>query len=160
ESIAATAAKNGVLDLQRLTAADVKTLEPEVACVAAYLSPSTGIIDSHSYMQALEGHIATQGGSVVLNTSVTGIKAGADLFELEPLSGSERGSLTARTLVLTAGLGGTTLGRTLTHAAGYTVPETFPARGHYFALSGRAPFKHLVYPMPVGAWLGVHLTLD
>ena len=40
------------------------------------------------------------------------------------------------------------------------MPETVPAKGHYFSLSGRAPFRHLVYPMPQGAWLGVHLTLD
>jgi L-2-hydroxyglutarate oxidase LhgO len=40
------------------------------------------------------------------------------------------------------------------------VPETYPAKGHYFALSRRAPFRHLIYPMPSGAWLGVHLTFD
>ena len=40
------------------------------------------------------------------------------------------------------------------------MPETYAAKGHYFALSGRAPFRHLVYPMPQGAWLGVHLTFD
>lgn len=160
EAIAATAERNGVLDLQRLTADDVRALEPEVACVAAYLSPSTGVIDSHGYMQALEGHITARGGSVVLNTSVTGIAAGDGLFALETLSGAERGALTARNLVLAAGLGATALGRMLTWSAGYAVPETYPARGHYFALAGRAPFRHLVYPMPVGAWLGVHLTLD
>ena len=76
EALAAVAVKNGVNDLQRLDAADVRALEPEVACVAAYLSPSTGIIDSHGLMQALEGHISTIGGQVVLNTSVTGIIRG------------------------------------------------------------------------------------
>ncbi len=160
ESIAATAAKNGVLDLQRLTADDVRTLEPEVACVAAYLSPSTGVIDSHGLMQALEGHIDANGGAVVLNTAVTGINGDVDGFTLQTLSGAERGTLTARNLVLAAGLGATTLGRMLAWRNGYVVPETYPARGHYFALSGRAPFRHLVYPMPLGAWLGVHLTLD
>jgi L-2-hydroxyglutarate oxidase LhgO len=160
EAIAATAEKNGVLDLQRLTAADVHVLEAEVACVAAYLSPSTGIIDSHGYMQALEGHIAARGGSVVLNTAVTGIAAGEDVFTLETLSGAERGAVTARHLVLAGGLGATALGRMLPARAGYAVPQTYPARGHYFALAGRAPFRHLVYPVPVGAWLGVHLTLD
>jgi L-2-hydroxyglutarate oxidase LhgO len=34
------------------------------------------------------------------------------------------------------------------------------ARGHYFSLAGRAPFTHLVYPLPVDGGLGVHLTLD
>ena len=160
ESIAAIAAKNGVGDLQRLSAADVRALEPEVSCVAAYLSPSTGIIDSHGLMQAIEGHMTSLGGAVVLNATVTGISADGEGFAIETLSGGERSTLTARNLVLAGGLSATTLGRMLAYRTGYVVPETYPACGHYFALAGRAPFRHLVYPMPTGAWLGVHLTLD
>jgi L-2-hydroxyglutarate oxidase LhgO len=160
EAIADKAAKNGVGDLQRLSGAGARALEPEVACVAAYLSPSTGVIDSHGLMQALDGHLTAQGGNVVLNTAVTGITAGPDWFTLQTQSGGEEGSLTARNLVLAAGLSATIVGRMLSYRAGYAVPETYPARGHYFALSGKAPFRHLVYPMPTGAWLGVHLTLD
>jgi len=163
KAIAANAARNGVNDLQRLSANEARELEPEVACVAAYLSPSTGIIDSHDFMTALEGHLTTRGGQVVLETTVTGLSApgnGADHFVIETLSAGETSKLTAKNLVLAAGLGGTELGRMLSYAPGYTVPETYPARGHYYALTGAAPFKHLVYPMPQGAWLGVHLTLD
>jgi L-2-hydroxyglutarate oxidase LhgO len=160
DAIAANAAKNGVDDLQRLSDADVRALEPEVACVAAYLSPSTGIVDSHALMLALEGHIGAHGGEVVLNTAVTGLKAGADGYTIETQSGEDRGRITARNLVLAGGLGATALGRLLSYPSGYAVPTTYPARGHYYALAGRMPFRHLVYPMPVGAWLGVHLTLD
>ena len=160
EAIAANAARNGVDDLARLMPDDVRALEPEIACVAAYLSPSTGVIDSHGLMLAIEAHITSLGGQVVLNTAVTGITAGADGYTIETQSGHERSSFTARNLVLAAGLGATMLGRMLTWRADYRVPETYPARGHYFALTGRVPFRRLVYPMPVGAWLGVHLTLD
>ena len=160
EAIAANAARNGVDDLGRLTPDDVRALEPEVACVAAYLSPSTGVIDSRGLMLAIEGHITSLGGQVVLNTAVTGITAGVDGYTIETQSGTERSTFTARNLVLAAGLGATALGRMLAWRVGYRVPETYPARGHYFALTGRAPFRRLVYPMPVGAWLGVHLTLD
>ena len=163
DAIAANAFRNGVNDLQRLSANDVRTLEPEVACVGAYLSPSTGIIDSHDFMTALEGHLTTRGGQVVLETTVTGLREpgnGLDHFAIETQSAGETSKLTAKNLVLAAGLGGTKLGRMLSYAPGYTVPETYPAKGHYFALTGPSPFKHLVYPMPQGAWLGVHLTLD
>jgi len=160
EAIAANAALNGVADLKRLSADDVRGLEPQVACVAAYLSPSTGIVDSHGLMQALEGHIAASGGEVVLNTSVVGISRRDDVFAVETQSGGDAGVLTARQLVLAGGLGATALGRMLVYRAGYLVPETYPARGHYYALDGKVPFQHLVYPMPTGAWLGVHLTLD
>jgi L-2-hydroxyglutarate oxidase LhgO len=163
EAIAANAARNGVDDLQRLSANEARKLEPEVVCVAAYLSPSTGVIDSHGLMTALEGHLTTRGGQVVLETTVTGLSQpgnGADHFVIETLSAGETSKLTAKNLVLAAGLGGTELGHMLSYAPGYNVPETYPARGHYYALTGAAPFKHLVYPMPQGAWLGVHLTLD
>ncbi len=160
EGIADYAARNGVTEMRRLTATDVKVLEPEVACVAAYLSSSTGIIDSHGLMQALEGAIEAAGGAVVLNTAVESVQANGETFVIETRSGTEPGTLTSRNLVLAAGLGGSALASTMTWPAGYSVPQTFPARGHYFAFSGRAPFDHLVYPMPTGAWLGVHLTLD
>jgi L-2-hydroxyglutarate oxidase LhgO len=96
----------------------------------------------------------------VLNTAVTGITANSDSFALQTRSGTDDGALTARNLVLAGGLGATTLGRMLSYRDGYVVPETYPARGHYYALDRRTPFQRLVYPMPVGAWLGVHLTLD
>lgn len=163
DAIAANAKASGVADLRKLSGAEARALEPELSCVAAYLSPSTGVIDSAGLMHALEGHLTTQGGEVVLNAAVTRLAApvgeGED-FVLEIVSGGESSTLTARNVVIAAGLGATVLGRALTYPGGYCVPETYPAKGHYFALSGRAPFRHLVYPMPQGAWLGVHLTFD
>jgi L-2-hydroxyglutarate oxidase LhgO len=163
EAIAATAATNGVRDLRRLSVEDVNTLEPQVHCVAAYLSPSTGVIDSHGLMLSIEGHLTASGGQVVLNTNVTGLKAPTGEsgdFEIETAAAGETSTLTARNLILAGGLGATALGTMLHYTNGYAPPRTYPARGHYFSLSGRAPFRHLVYPMPQGAWLGVHLTLD
>jgi L-2-hydroxyglutarate oxidase LhgO len=160
-AIAETAAKNGVGDLVALTGGEARALEPELACVAAYLSPSTGVIDSHGLMQALEGHIASAGGSVVLNAEVTGLARGAaGDFEVATQSAGAASSMTCRNLVIAGGLGSTRLGKMIGGANDYRVPETYPAKGHYFALSGKAPFRHLVYPMPQGAWLGIHLTLD
>ena len=163
EAIAANAKANGVADLRRLPAEEARALEPELSCVAAYLSPSTGVVDTAGLVQAIEGHLTTLGGEVVPNAAATRIDAPrsetAD-FAIEVASGGETSALTARNVVITAGLGATALGRTLRYPHGYRVPETYPAKGHYFALSGRAPFRHLVYPMPQGAWLGVHLTFD
>src|SRR5262249_38647971 len=69
-AIRQTAIKNGVRDLQPLGPDAARALEPEVACVGALLSPSTGVIDSHAFMLALEGHIEENGGSVVLRCPV------------------------------------------------------------------------------------------
>jgi L-2-hydroxyglutarate oxidase LhgO len=160
EAIAKTAKANGVDDLRFLSAEEAHGLEPEVKCVAACFSPSTGVLDSHSLMLAFEGHLTGAGGSIVLNTTVSGLARDGDTFRIETQTAGEATTLTANNLVLAGGLGGTTLGKMLTYPESYRVPETYPARGHYFSLAHRAPFKRLVYPMPQGAWLGVHLTLD
>ena len=160
-ALAANAAANGVDDLVRLGAQEAKALEPELACAAALLSPSTGVIDSHALLVALEGHLRTLCGDVVLNLEVEAIAAEGDAFRLSMTSADSRaGAVTARNLVLAGGLGATRLGRMLGYPTGYDVPQTYPARGHYYALAGHAPFRHLVYPMPGEGWLGVHLTID
>jgi L-2-hydroxyglutarate oxidase LhgO len=99
----------------------------------------------------------------VLGTAVTAIRRdGAGHFVLDTLSGAEAGTITAKRLVIAAGLEASRVARLLfaPTGTGYRPPETYPAKGHYFALTGRAPFRHLVYPMPVAGGLGVHLTLD
>lgn len=161
EAIAATAAANGVTDLVRLSAEDARALEPELSCVAAYLSPSTGVIDSHGYMTALEGHIAGHGGQIVLNTAVTGIGRDAEgNFSVTTRNNGEESVVSSKHLVNAAGLEASHIGRLLEGSTAYTAPETSYAKGHYFSLAMRAPFRHLVYPMPAAAGLGVHLTLD
>jgi len=160
DALARTAAANGVTDLIRLTAQEARRLEPEVGCVAALLSPSTGVIDSHGLMVALEGHIGSHGGQVVLNSPVRGLAARADgLFQID-VAGDASASLTCRSLVLAAGLHASRIARLLSFPSGYSPPETYYAKGQYYALSGKSPFARHIYPMPSGAWLGLHATVD
>lgn len=70
QTIIAKAAANGVLDLVLLTRDEARALEPEPECVAAVLSPSTGILDSHELMPALQGDFEHAGGLLVLNSPV------------------------------------------------------------------------------------------
>ncbi len=160
--IARTAAANGVADLEELSGPEARALEPELAAVAALLSPSTGVIDSHGLMQALEGSFTSLGGEVVLRSGVERIaRDPAGHFTLHVSSGgADQATLSARRVVLAVGLGASALAAAMDWPPGYTPPRTYPAKGHYYALSGRPPFSRLVYPMPQGAWLGVHLTLD
>ena len=84
DKLAETARANGVTDIARLSADDVRACEPEVAALAALLSPSTGVIDSHALMVALEGHIRAGSGSVVLETRVTALGVRGDgTFEIQ-----------------------------------------------------------------------------
>ena len=128
--------------------------------MAALVSPSTGIIDSHGFMLALEGHVEANGGSVVLQCPVERVERdAAGLFRLTT-GGANPGAITCRHLVISAGLHASKLARTLGFGDGYRPPETYYAKGQYYALSGRSPFKRHIYPLPDGGWLGLHATID
>lgn len=162
DAIAATARANGVDDLVRLDAAAVHALEPQVRAVAGLLSPSTGIVDSHALMLALEGHLQADDGEIALSTCVDHIRRdpASGHFVLDLESGGTRSRLTARELVIAGGLHSSRLAATLFEGGHYLAPLTFFAKGHYFTYASRAPFSHLVYPLPADGGLGVHLTLD
>ena len=155
-----TAAANGVDDLVRLTAQDARALEPELSCVAALLSPSTGIVDSHGLMTALLGEAETRGAVLAVNAPVAGGRIGNDGIELA-VAGPHAMRLKARTVVNAAGLGANAVARGLAGFPPARVPGLHYAKGSYFTLAGVAPpFTRLVYPMPVDAWLGIHVTVD
>jgi L-2-hydroxyglutarate oxidase LhgO len=155
-----TAEANGVSDLEELSPAKARSLEPDVACSAALLSPSTGIIDAHGLMLALQGDAEAHGAAIALRTQARSIALRPDGTFSVATAGEESTTITCRRLVLAAGLHGTALAQTLAFAGAYQPPGTHLARGRYYMLSGRSPFARLVYPMPEGAWLGTHLTLD
>lgn len=152
---ATRAKQNGVDDLQPLSAAEARKLEPEVRCVAALLSPSTGILDAPAYMLALAGEAEAHGAQIILNSKVEKVEAGKGQFRLE-LAGEP---VTCRRLILAAGLHTSRLARSITFGS-YTPPGTYFARGRYYSLRGRSPFSRLVYPMPVPGGSGTHITLD
>lgn len=158
-----TAIANGVEDLVELTPTQARELEPEVSCVAALLSPSTGIVDSHAYMLALQGEAETHGAQVILRSrAATARRLDNGLFALDVEShgASQTERIVCRRLVISAGLHASKLAHTLDLPSGYRAPPTYYAVGQYYALSGRSPFGRHIYPMPQGAWLGLHATID
>ena len=155
-----TAARNGVEDLVALDGEAARRLEPAVRCTAALLSPSTGVVDSHGFMLALQGAAEAHGAQVVLRSPVEGLEAVEPGVFAVTVGGETEGRITCRRLVLAGGLSATKLARMLTYPNGYTPPETYFAKGQYYALSGASPFKRHIYPMPDGAWLGLHATVD
>lgn len=156
-SILARAALNGVNDLVMLSQLQAQTLEPELACDAAIFSPSTGIVDSHALMLALQGDIENAGGMVVLNSALADADCYNDGIELITQDGT---CLRAKIVVNAAGLQAPALAHRFKGLPSQQVPGAWFAKGSYFTLAGRAPFSHLIYPVPQAAGLGVHLTLD
>jgi len=159
EKIAAAAAANGVDNLEWLTASEAHRMEPELRCVRALLSPSTGIIDSHALMLAYQGDAEAAGAFVVFRSPVLSGKVLADGFELS-VGGEEPTTIRCRLLVNAAGLYAPALARSIEAMPPESIPPAYFCRGVYFTLAGKTPFRRLIYPVPVPGGLGVHITLD
>ena len=159
EGVRDRAAANGVTDLTWLSRAEALAMEPALSCVGAFLSPSTGIIDSHALMLAYQGELEAAGGMVVLRASVLSGRVLERGFALE-VGGTEPMRLECRLLVNSGGVHAPDLARRIAGIPQQSIPRGYFCRGVYFTLSGRSPFRHLIYPVPEAAGLGVHLTLD
>ena len=126
-------------------------LEPEVEAVAGVYSESTGIIDSHAFMLSLLGDIEAAGGAIAYLTEVTdleqtttGVRVHCGDFDLDADVVINAAGLAAPAMAARLGPG---------HVGYY-------AKGHYYTLSGRSPFRRLIYPVAEPGGLGVHVTLD
>jgi L-2-hydroxyglutarate oxidase LhgO len=159
QSIWNQAEANGVEGLSWTTPDEVRAMEPEVACVKGFFSASTGIVDSHGLMLALQGDLENAGGMVAFETPVATAAITSDGIVLRT-GGSEGTEVKARTVV---NAGGHFAPKFLQGLHGFPashIPRQWYAKGNYFSLLGHQPFSRLVYPMPDSAGLGVHATVD
>jgi len=157
DAIRARALANGVTDLVLLDRDQARAAEPALQCVGALHSPSTGIVDSHGLMLSLLADLEHAGGTLAANSPLALAKIDDNAIELVAEDGTR---LRAASVVNAAGLQAPALAARFAGLDPRHVPQAFFAKGNYFALAGRSPFSHLIYPVPEAAGLGVHLTLD
>jgi L-2-hydroxyglutarate oxidase LhgO len=156
--IAATARTNGA-EVELLERAAAQSLEPELFCAAALHSPSTGIIDAHAYMLALLAEAQAHGATLACRHRVTRLVL-EDRCVLIGVNGAEP-ALRARLLINCAGVEAPALATLIEGFPPGHIPRAYLAKGSYFTLSVRPPFRRLIYPLPEHAGaLGIHLTLD
>ncbi len=152
EGYRAQAEANGAGNLSWLDEGELHALEPNVRGVSALLSPTTGIVDSHSFMLSLQGRLEASGGMIAFGTRVLGIRE----HQGRPAVLIDGDLLQCRLLINSAGLTAPELARSVDAQA----PGAYYARGHYFTYSGKPPFSRLVYPVAEAGGLGVHVTID
>jgi L-2-hydroxyglutarate oxidase LhgO len=163
EAIAGNARLNGVRDLSILDACDVNALEPELECVGALLSPSTGIIDSHGFMLSLLGDAENHGATLVNRAEVLKIDCSSNqrsAFTITVDQDDVQLQLQTRFVINAAGLDATAIADTISQLPASCKPTPVYFKGNYFRLVHKAPFKRLVYPVPETGGLGVHVTID
>ena len=157
EGIYQHAVANGCENVSILDKSAVLEKESEVNAVAALYSPETGIVDSHGLMVQLIADLEHYGGQCVFNSEVNLVKAQDGSIELSLNDGEAK--IVAKNVVNSCGLDAPDwikpIGSTL-----ITWPKAYYAKGSYFSYSGKVPFDHLIYPVPVPGGLGTHLTLD
>lgn len=159
EKLAATGAANGVDDLKMLDRAAVQALEPALDVHAALLSPSTGIVDSHGLMLALQGDMEAAGGMLALSSPFADAAPQGEGLVVRT-AGAAPLELGCRVLVNAAGLDAPALAAAISGMPAHLMPEQRLAKGNYFTCTRKVPFHHLIYPVPEPGGLGTHLTLD
>jgi L-2-hydroxyglutarate oxidase LhgO len=154
---------NQVPGLRWLEGAELREFEPDVAGVAALLSPSTAIVDYPAIARSFASDVTAAAGQVLLGTPVTGLRVLGGIGrgkEEEAVEVDTPGrSFTFARLIICAGLQADLLAA----AIGDTrAPEIVPFRGEYLRLRPQAAtrVKRMIYPVPDPRYpfLGVHLT--
>ena len=166
QALAERARDNDVLELHWRDRKALQEKEPLVEASAALFSPNTGIVDSHGLMQSLLSQAQAAGVEFVCRTRVERVLCGAKGFEVHTVSG-EHGQKEAyrfhcSALINAAGLNAQSLASRIDGLDSAHIPTQLLTKGNYFKLNGRAPFQHLIYPMPAAqtSGLGIHACLD
>lgn len=162
ETLAARGHANGVARLELLDAQACRSMEPEVAAVAALHSPDTGIVDAHAFSTSLLAEAEAQGAVLAPSRDVVGLTERAGAWRIEAVGPDGLERITAGAVVDAAGLDADRIAK----LAGLDVDalglRQHPCKGDYFRLApGRlVATSRLIYPVPQQAGLGIHLTLD
>lgn len=162
-AIARHAKEVGAGELRLMTGREATEQEPELRCVLALHSPTSGVVDVHELIVSLVRAIKEADGAIAYHTRVAAIGKSRDGWTVQTTdtTGSEAELCTPR-IVNAAGLSA------LDVAAKSGLPDAqrpwrmYPCKGSYFALGPGAPptRNSLIYPLPEGAGLGVHITAD
>lgn len=170
EQLRQRAERNGVSDLELWSKSRLSAAEPAVSATSALFSPSTGIIDSHSYMQSLLHQAQDRGVIFAPRTRIEAVARSGQDFHITTMidagegndCNSEPYSLSCEIFINCAGLQAQELARKTEGVNADSIPALYPCKGDYFSYAGKNPFQHLIYPLPEPntQGLGIHSTTD
>jgi len=152
--------ENGIEGLKLLDEEGVKKLEPNVEVNEALLSPSTGIVEPDELMHHFYAKAHRNNVVLATETDVASLRKAKDGYEIAGVSVGEKFTVTAKTVINCAGL----CSDKIVDMIGLDVDRLgyrlHLCKGDYFRLAGTPPVRMLVYPVPQGPGLGIHLTPD
>lgn len=156
--------ENGLTTIELISQEKIHSLEPNIFAIEAIRSKSTGIIDSHQFMQSLENYAYNNGVLFSYNSKVTQIHKIQNGYELQILSADESYSLGCDMVINSAGLYSDRIAQLVGIDITANNYEINFVRGHYYNLSGKYHnhTSRLIYPVPPADWtsIGIHITRD
>ncbi|MDD4986032.1 MAG: NAD(P)/FAD-dependent oxidoreductase [Dehalococcoidales bacterium] len=152
---------NGV-PLQMLSAKEMRRFEPNLKGVAAFFSPTTGIVDSYALMNYFLAGARENGVQVVYKTEVNGIEKQSGGYQISVNDPSGDFSFMSKVLINCAGLHSDKVAEMAginLEEAGYRLHW---CKGEYYSVSGgkNKLLNRLVYPVPTDISVGVHVCFD
>jgi L-2-hydroxyglutarate oxidase len=146
---------NNGIPVKKVSAEEVKEIEPYVSCLAAIRVPTAGIVDYKQVTQKYAEIFTNKGGKIKFNTKVIKINSQSS----EPILITNQGNITTKYLINCGGLYSDRIAK-----LGGVDPKMkiIPFRGEYYELKPEKRYlvKHLIYPVPNPdfPFLGVHFT--
>lgn len=168
EALALLAERNGVHDLEWWTQRAIDHHSPGIRATAAIWSPSTGIFDTHQYLQRLLGDARDAGVMWAPHTEVVRIEhlTTGSRLHCQPCTNArghwEAFTLRADIVINCAGLWAQSIAKSTESMPAHSIPELHLCKGNYYRYHAPHPFRTLVYPIPNARLngLGIHATLD
>jgi L-2-hydroxyglutarate oxidase LhgO len=152
-----------VFDLELLDTDQVKDIEPNVFAIKALLSPSTGIIDTHSLMKHFEATAIKNGVDFAYKSQVKDIRKAGEGYDIDIIDADDMPyTFSTAMLINCSGLEAVGIADMLGVNQGQY--NMYFCKGEYFRINPPHNRKvgRLVYPVPferlVG--LGIHATTD
>ncbi|RQV94754.1 NAD(P)/FAD-dependent oxidoreductase [bacterium] len=158
------ARRNGVEEMERLTAREIKVLEPNVQCIEGVLSHSTGILSAHSLMNYFSRKARQAGVDFLYNSPASSIKFMKPGYVVGVRDQGALTEVTCRCVVNCAGLYADQVAELIgIDTARQSLSQVW-SKGYYYRANGLplTSINRLVYPVPTRliTTLGVHATID
>ena len=160
EEINLKAKFNGVEGIKRVTGDYVSNKEPLVECIEALYVPTSGIVDQNALMRSYLGELEENSGNIVFKSEFLKSEIVKDKYRSSVLSNGEEIIIESRVIVNAAGLNAEQTARKIDELDHKYIPKTYFAKGNYFETGKDLKIRHLIYPIPNEASLGLHLGLD
>ncbi|MGA8849311.1 MAG: NAD(P)/FAD-dependent oxidoreductase [Dehalococcoidia bacterium] len=150
--------KNGVDDLVLLSQTEVKKLEPNIEARAGLLSPSSGILDSHTLLKLLYNQAREKGAEFAFGTEVIGIERAGAKYKVQIKDQDGISAFLSHVVVNCAGLNSDRIAQLAGIDIAKACYKLHYCKGEYFSLDSkyRNLVSRLIYPTPEQVGHGIH----